>query len=212
VSTKQGRRDFIVDFFKLLRWMVSISGPEDPLRLPYFLPIDTQNGNEVTRLKSGLIKIHYRGRGEKVKKELNREVIEKIYSTELEYVERGFMHPKKDNQLCITSIGNPLWSAIKHNHIDKKKAVLQLTKAVAELHGIGVAHCDIRLSNVFYCSGRVRLGDLEYCCWKDEPAPRNVKGYKEEYGDITAEELDHRMLEECKVSIEKLEFPQPETN
>ncbi|CAK4841588.1 unnamed protein product, partial [Aphanomyces euteiches] len=105
--------------------------------------------------------------------EIDMDIIQRIYSADLQHVERGIC-----NHISVTvpSIGQTLQNALS---------------AQVELHNIGVAHCDVRAANVFVLLSdrRVILGDLEHCRPLDAPPPK-VKRFPKNKSCKTALELD----------------------
>ena len=66
------------------------------------------------------------------------------------------------SSILITRIGVQLSTAITDLLITKDSSIEQVEAGLAELHGIGFAHCDLKLDNIFYdeSGGCVFLGDL----------------------------------------------------
>ncbi|KAG9411156.1 hypothetical protein AC1031_016804 [Aphanomyces cochlioides] len=178
VKDANHRRDFVVDLFKILKWVFSIQEPNAFMHLVPHVRTATRNGHYVTWLKTGLVKELKAGA------EINMELIQRIYSTDLQHVERGICN---HNSVTIISIGRPLRNALIDFEGKRQLIIDGVKKALEELHSIGVAHCNVRAANVFVLLSvrRVILGDLEYCRLLDAPPP-NVK----------------RMHESCKTALE----------
>ncbi|KAG9411164.1 hypothetical protein AC1031_016812 [Aphanomyces cochlioides] len=181
VTNDTCRRDFVVDLFKILKWVFAIQKPNASMHLVPQVRAATPNGHYVTWLKTSLVKEFKAGA------EINMELIERIYSADLQHVERGICN---HNSVTITSIGRTLRDALIAFRGKRHLIIDGVKKALEELHSIGVAHCDVRAANVFDLLGdrRVIFGDLEYCRPLDAPPP-DVKRKHESCK--TALELDN---------------------
>ena len=73
----------------------------------------------------------------------------------------------------ITRVGIPVSTAIRNKITTKDRIYEDVAAGVAELHGLGLAHCDIHMGNVFVDEdGTAFLGDLEFLA-PMEAAPRD---------------------------------------
>ncbi len=129
------------------------------------------------------------------------DIIRTIYAAKLHNVEQGHVNCKS---ITITSVGRKLVDAITLQRVTKEDALDQITSAVAQLHSIGIAHCDICIDNVFVDvhNNVVFLGDLEYCQPKGDDPPRGIR--RAHQGATTAEELDARQLETLTDELARL--------
>ena len=104
------------------------------------------------------------------------ETLNAIYNHKLPNIEHGHISGKS---ITITRIGITLQTALRTSRLDKNSAFEQVKHAVEQLHSIGYAHCDICIDNIFVDDNDndnvVFLGDLEYCCPKDSPAPTGLR-------------------------------------
>ncbi|KAF0683770.1 Aste57867_24195 [Aphanomyces stellatus] len=176
------RQRFVVDLFKILKWVTPIEQPNALMHLFPQLRNITPNGHYVTWLKAGLVK-EFRKNAE-----IDMTIIHRVYNANLQHVERGVCGPIS---VTITSIGQTLQNALVNFQGNRDSIVRQVQTALEELHNIGVAHCDVRAANVFVLLGdnRVILGDLEYCRPLDA-SPPNVKCCPKDGSCKTALELD----------------------
>ncbi len=64
-------------------------------------------------------------------------------------------------------------TAIRKNYIAKEQVIDNIRSALDELHNIGFAHCDLKLSNCFYDRDArcAFLDDLEYLTLLEESPP-----------------------------------------
>ncbi|KAF0704750.1 Aste57867_7269 [Aphanomyces stellatus] len=178
------RQQFVVDLFKILMWVIPIQEPNALMHLFPQVRTTTTNGHYVTWLKTGLVKQFRKGA------EIDMEIIRRIYNADFQHVERGICNHAS---VTITSIGQTLQNALADFQGKRNLIIEQVKKALAELHSIGVAHCDVRAANVFVLLSdkRVILGDLEYCRPLHAPPPdvkRKNKSCK------TALDLDNYQL------------------
>ena len=102
-------------------------------------------------------------------------MIQGVYEAKLNNVEQGKVFPSK-NKLLITTVGQPLACAIDEGRAtDRNKIVADVRAALDQLHGMGIAHCDVALCNTFLLNdGTVMLGDLEYCHNIEDVAPSHL--------------------------------------
>lgn len=181
---------FVEDLFKILTWMVTLQNSE---QLEHLLPgvkQPTSNGHFITWNNNGLLKQFGRD-------DIRLDLIRRVYSANLAHVERGRANGRS---VTITSIGKTLHNAIRRGIVTAAEDVIQqLRQAVDELHGVGVAHCDICTDNMFVLDdGTVILGDLEYCTEHDAAAP----AVRRSYGNpATALELDENQVTRCNEDI-----------
>ncbi|CAK4215534.1 unnamed protein product, partial [Aphanomyces euteiches] len=177
------RQQFVVDLFKIMKWVFPIQEPNALMHLFPQVRTITTNGHYVTWLKTGLFKEFRTGA------EIDMDIIQRIYSAPLQHVERGICNHVS---VTITSIGQTLQNALVDFQGHRDLIIDQVKSALVELHSIGVAHCDVRAANVFVLleNKRVILGDLEYC--RDiYAAPPNVKRFPKNKSCKTALELDN---------------------
>jgi hypothetical protein len=174
---------FLADCFKIMRWIAAVTVPNEAFHLIPSVRVNTGNKHYVRWDSDGLMKWHSR--------DINMDILRSIYAATLQNVERGVVIDNKT--IRITSIGVPALTAIaKGDHgMTKDIAITQVRQAVEQLHGIGVAHCDIRWPNIFVVDGVVVLGDLEYCQVLMDRAPRLNPKYP---SFTTAKELDYYLL------------------
>ena len=93
-----------------------------------------------------------------------------------------------NTSVTITTVGRRLQDV--YALVNKQTILDQVALAVEQLHSIGVAHCDIRVSNIFMnlTNDAIFLGDLEYCREMSAPAPTGLRG--SDSRAATARELD----------------------
>jgi hypothetical protein len=82
----------------------------------------------------------------------------------------------------------------------------QVELGVSQLHANSIAHCDLCLDNIFVDNvedgGRVFLGDVEYCCAIESPAPTDLR--RSDRRARTAGDLDSLQLEKLKDELASL--------
>jgi serine/threonine protein kinase len=167
---------FLVDLFKLMRWMVCITGSNEKFHLTVGIRRETTNGHHVTWTKEGILKeFHHRT---DFTKQLN--FIQTIYShrPRLLHVEYGYViNNSVPNSLMITRIGSKLNSAnMSRYRLSRNDVLTQVRESLNELHGIGFAHCDLSIDNVFIDDdGVVFLDDLEYVTPINDPPPHKTR-------------------------------------
>ena len=110
---------------------------------------------------------------------INMQIISNVYTARLINVEHG----RTNFTFTTTSVGWQLVDALRANTVTKDNALVQIAAAVDQLHGIGVAHCDICVKNIFVSldDSRIFLGDLEYCQDMHLPPPVGIKGRMQEH-------------------------------
>lgn len=175
---------FIVDIFKIMRWIVATTGPASQFHLTPSIRTRTRNGHFVTWTARGILK-EFHGRHEgSVEKML------KVYNAHLEHVEWGEAVPKTKNAVLITRVGIRLRDALSRDLITHVAAIEHIRLALEELHDIGFAHCDVVVDNVFVHQGVAFLDDLEYITPRDDAAPVTSRWSVARNGHLTALQLD----------------------
>lgn len=154
---------FFVDVFKLLRWIGSVERLTEQSHILLFRIFRTPNHNYAHLLKDGLHNWHKEGRV------VLYDDIEKIYEAPLRHVERGkVIRSASSNRLVISSIGQTLFVRPSSEVEVRERVLTGIFEGLNELHNLGYAHCDVRLTNVFWVvdsespQGRAILGDLEF--------------------------------------------------
>lgn len=183
-----GKKDFIVDIFKIARWIVSQATPTDYFHLVSNVRIKTRNNHHVTLQSDGIVKEFYHNNA----RPIPMDIIKAIYEAKLPNVENGETNSKS---ITITTVGRRLQDAIRLFGLDKREVLTQVQLAVKQLHDIGYAHCDICADNIFVTVNEnvVFLGDLEYCQLKENPPPSGIR--RGDPSASTAEELDMTQLD-----------------
>jgi hypothetical protein len=155
---------FLVDLFKLMRWMCCVSGPNANFHLLPGIRRKTRNGHHVTWIRDGLLKEYNHRRHFTAQ----LSYINKVYThrPQLPHVEYGYVNndPNLPNSCVVTRIGNKLTtSTMARLHVGKEMVIAQVQSGLDELHNIGLAHCDLCIENVYIDDdGTVFLDDLEY--------------------------------------------------
>lgn len=189
VSSLEGRVEFIVDIFKILRWIVSQTEPVEKFHLVTGVRVATRNGHHITLTADGIVKEFNHHQLERIP----FAIIKEIYANKLPNVEHGVTNCRS---ITITRVGSKLRDALVVRHLDKRAIYQQVASAVEQLHSIGYAHCDICVDNIFADAvedgGSIFLGDLEYCCVKTQPPPTSIR--RASANARTAEELDNIQL------------------
>jgi hypothetical protein len=150
--------------------------------------LKTKNQQHVTLKKHGLIKEFNYDRDYSA----TIAHIKTIYDAKLPKVElQGVTNYKT---ITITSVGRRLRDAIALHGFEKDAALEGATLAVAQLHGIGMAHCGICVSRLFVSleTNTVFLGGLEYCRPMGEAPPAGIDA--NDPAARTAQELDKQQL------------------
>jgi hypothetical protein len=194
VSNIAGRVDFIVDFFKLLRWIASVERPNAGFHLIPGVRQKTPNGHFITWTALGLLKEFNATVTQKVISH-----IRKVYSKHLDHVEWGVVNDDT-RSVIITRVGIRIQCAIGDGLISRQRVFQDIRLALDELHGIGYAHCDVALRNIFFdkSTGTAFLNDLEYLTRLTRPPPITINN---PMGLNTALALD-----ESQYNILKLEL------
>jgi len=189
VQTKMfDRVDFIVDIFKVMRWIAATTGPSQQFHLAPNVRTRTRNGHFVTWNARGILKEFHHPREGCVEKMLQ------VYNARLEHVEWGEAVVGNQNAVLITRVGIPLRDALSRNFITYIVAIEHIRLALEELHSIGFAHCDVVVDNVFVDQGVAFIDDLEYITPCDEAAPATSRWNVAQEGHITALQLDNLLF------------------
>ena len=189
LDTPRDRVSFIVDILKLCVWIASQSHRKEPFyrHLVPGIRVKTRNGHLITWTRKGIYKEFGSQRAIPVV------AINAIYGHCLLNVEHGLTNVSSDAS-TITRLGCRLQDALRTQLVTKQTALEQVRQGVEQLHGIGYAHCDICLDNIFVDrQGVVFIGDLEYCCPVTGPPPVGIK--RGDAGAETAGQLDMLQLE-----------------
>lgn len=189
VDTLSGRVEFIIDLFKILRWMVTLKPSGELEHLIPGVKRPTSNGHHITWMRAGLLKQF------STSSTVRLDLIRQIYTQAHENVEHGVAN---GTSVTITSIGKTFENAVRHGDITRMSQVIPAVReAIDAIHSLGIAHCDVCVDNLFVMDGgRVILGDLEYCTEKNNPPPRLRRFYNNADGKEpeTAEELDENQF------------------
>jgi len=185
VSGMDGRVDFIVDVFKLLRWIASVERPNIGFHLFPGVRQKTTNGHYITWNASGLLKEFSR---DVSRKAVSR--IRKVLNSKLPHVEWGVVNDDK-RSIIIQRVGIRIQVAIGQGLITKTKVLEGVRAALDELHELGYAHCDIALRNIYFdrSTKTAFLDDLEYLTRITHPPPMTIHNTE---GCSTSLELDER--------------------
>jgi hypothetical protein len=194
-----GRIEFIVDLMKFLRFVHSVRSPNKYFHLVPHVRRQTSNGHHITWTNDGIIKEF---KSLVSNNQLN--YISEVYNRKLPHVEWGEIMSINSRVIKITRLGHCLKKAIFDKTITKEAAFEQIQEGVNELHGIGFAHCDLSLNNVFVDidANVVFLDDLEYLTPVNDIPPHSIR-----CGDAqpnTAEELDNLQLTSLWIDILRL--------
>mmetsp|Transcript_1139 Transcript_1139/g.1453 ORF Transcript_1139/g.1453 Transcript_1139/m.1453 type:complete len:456 (+) Transcript_1139:52-1419(+) len=179
---------FIVDIFKIMRWIAATTGPASEFHLIPSVRTRTRNGHFVTWTARGILK-EFHGRHEGCVEKMLQ-----VYNAHLDHVEWGEAVPGNQNAVLITRVGIQLRDALSRNLITHVAAIEHIRLALEELHRIGLAHCDIVADNVFVDQGVAFLDDLEYITPCDEAAPVTSRWSVAREGHITALQLDNLLF------------------
>jgi hypothetical protein len=188
VSALTGRISFIQDLFKLMIWILSQTDPVERFHLVPGVRLKTRNGHHVTLNGNSLKKEFDRESLDRI----NMDIIRKVYELRLPNVEWGQCNC---TSVTIERLGYRLRDVFQLRGFDRQTVFQQIELAVNQLHANGIAHCDLCVDNIFveFESSTVFLGDVEYCCALDCPAPTHLK--RSDPNANTAEDLDWRQLE-----------------
>lgn len=189
--TEFGRVEFICDIIKLAMWIDGQVKPIEQFHLPPDVRMKTRNQHHITLKKVGLVKEFYHGHNYTAA----IANIKTVYQARLPNVEQGVTHC---TSITISTIGRRLRDAIHLHGLKKEEALAGATSAVAQLHAIGMAHCDICVDNIFVNleTNVVFLGDLEYCRPMGEAPPEDIR--RADPAARTAQELDKLQLEKLR--------------
>jgi len=191
VQSKDARVAFIVDVFKLLKWIIGIAIPNAHMHLVPGVRIKTGNNHCVTWTKSGLLKEFHRLSLDRIPFNL----IRKVYDANLPCVEKGFVNC---SSITITSVGILLERAMQDRPtvITRTEVLRQIRTALDGMHSIDIAHCDVCRENIFVLDdNEIILGDLEYCRNVSDIAPDVRRRYDKELGHPrNAKELDEQQF------------------
>ena len=191
VQERDGRVEFLVDVFKIIKWIVGLKKPNQSMHLIPGVRVHSPNGHFLTGTQAGLLlKKLPRERLENIRFDLLR----RVYDAKLANVERGMVNC---SSVTIQTIGRRARDALQNRIISRDAMIAQVRLAIDSLHKIGIAHCDVCLDNVFVLdSGEVILGDLEYCAEIFDQPPDGVKRrFNSELGvPVSAQELDEQQF------------------
>jgi len=121
-----GRKNFIVDIFKIARWIFSQTSPHnEPFHLPPAVRQKTRNNHHVTLLKDGLLKEFSRHSLNRI----NFDIIRKVYEAKLPNVEQGI---KNGTSITISRVGRRLRDAMRSSsdRVSKEFVVASVTQAI----------------------------------------------------------------------------------
>jgi hypothetical protein len=165
----RARIEFVVDLFKVCRWIATIDGPVGDFHLVPDVRMKTRNHHHVTWVPEGILK-EFNG----TVSEASLERMDYVIQKHLDYVEWGTRVPHSSS-VIISSIGimaKRVLSNIKdasRRTAMRDKMIREVQAGLDSLHSMQLAHCDICLDNVFFeeptaafVEGRFFLDDLEY--------------------------------------------------
>lgn len=202
-SFQLDRVNFIVDVFRMLRWAITVKGPNNEFHLIPGVRTRTVNGNFVTWLPQGLLKEHDR------KRKVDFMIIEKIYSAKLKNVEHGSLKilSSTATALLINRLGVPLESAIKQKSVKANDAIRMVREGMEQLHSLNISHSDICIQNAFYdlTSKEVFLGDLEYASLASSKVTEIRRLPSSTPFPSTAKDLDLLQLKEFEIKVKLME-------
>jgi hypothetical protein len=199
VANESDRVLFAVDILKIMRWIVSVNGPNKSFHLTPGRRIKTNNKHHITWTAAGLLKEHNSSVSL-----VTMGYINTVYTHQppLRHIEFGEVLQDDRNNLtrhCLISrIGVRLSSALLNGIVTRDSIWHQIQAAVFELHAIGFAHCDISINNAYVdADGIVFLDDLEYLTPINSPPPHKIRVPKTTVIDsiATASALDMAQLE-----------------
>ena len=178
------RARFVVDVFKVIRWIASTTGPTSEFHLVPGIRRRTRNGHYVTWNANGILKeLHYPRDGTVAR-------ILQVYAAHLDHVEWGEAVAENSNAILVTRVGFQLKNALRRGLVTRDQAIDHIRAALAELHAIGLAHCDVVADNVFVKDGVAFLDDLEYLTPCGNAAPATSRWDAARNGNLTAVKLD----------------------
>lgn len=197
MTVERDRVDFIVDFFKILRWVATVSGPNSPFHLIPAVRLRTPNKHFITWLKEGILKEYHRPRAGMIER------MQHVYALHLPHVEHGEAYPNTMSVL-ISRVGTRLSSALRLGMISKDAIIHDVERGLEELHNAGYAHCDLVIENVFVDKDGAFLDDFEYITPINDPPPETSRWSPSQFPNLTAVELDHQLLSRFKTDILRL--------
>jgi len=152
-----GCADFLCDLIRFMRFVANIRGPQELFHLKPDVRVPTTNGHHVTWTNEGLLKEFHSIEEE----QMNR--IQQVYSLRLANVEWGTV--KDGRSVMVTRVGFRLQDALTKRLCGRDAILADVESCVNQLHGLGSAHCDISIQNVFVDERPPHaafLVDLEY--------------------------------------------------
>lgn len=179
---------FIVDIFKIARWMVTVDAPVSNFHMVPSVRRTTRNGHHVTWCHRGILKEYHKPREHVIDRILE------VYAHRLPHVEWGEAVTNNSNAVLITRVAVRLKDALAAGQITQVDAIEHVRLAVGELHNVGYAHCDIVVENVFVDHGVAFLDDLEYLTPLADKAPVNARWDPVRHPNLTAQGLDAQLL------------------
>lgn len=99
VDALSGRLEFIIDLFKILRWMITLKPSGELEHLVPGVKRPTSNGHYITRMRAGLLKQFSQP------STVRLDLIRKVYELNNQHVEQGIAN---GTSVTITSIGKHL--------------------------------------------------------------------------------------------------------
>jgi hypothetical protein len=176
VSAVGGRLSFIVDIFKLCRWVASITSPNQVFHLVPNLRTETPNHHHITWCAQGLMKEYRITSANAARFSVMLQRMEQVYNATLPHVEWG-RRIVDTNNIMITRIGRRLRLCIMNGTVSRQQAISEVELGLQELHKLGFAHCDVWIENVFVDQNNVVfIDDLEYLVpLQDPPIAHNYR-------------------------------------
>eukprot|EP00732_Lithocolla_globosa_P001669 Lithocolla_globosa_v1_NODE_881_length_3142_cov_19.214772.p1 type:complete len:393 gc:universal NODE_881_length_3142_cov_19.214772:1917-3095(+) len=185
VQDLSNRVSFVVDLFKLMRWMVVIPGPNQSFHLIPNVRRRTRNGHHVTWQRDGLLKEFLNP------VTVPLPLMKQVYAAQLPHVEHGTT--VNSHAVLISRVGVQLRTALLDRKVTPELAADHVQLALQELHSLNFAHCDVCVENTFVDDdGTVFLGDLEYLTPLNNAPPHITRVIGT---PATAEELDKLQLD-----------------
>ena len=190
------RLAFMVDVFKVARWMVTVTAPVSSFHMIPSMRRKTRNGHHVTWCNDGILKEYKQPRANVISRILD------VYGHRLPHVEWGHAVVDNPNAIMITRVGVLLKDALATGDITRAIAVEHVRLGMTELHDKGFAHCDIVVDNVFVDNGIAFLDDLEYLTPVECSAPVNARWDRDRHPDgLTAKGLDLLLMASFAVEV-----------
>ena len=121
------RPKFVVDLFKIMKWVFPIQEPHAFMHLFPQVRTITTNGHYVTWLKTGLLKEL------RANAEIDMNIVQRIYRADLQHVERGTCN---HTSVTITSMGQTLQHALVYFEGKRNLILDQVKSALAELRAV----------------------------------------------------------------------------